>query len=394
MALTLVLLVGAGLLGRSFVRLLAVDPGYRTERAVVLDLSLPYPESAADKGRLVAFYDELLGRLRALPGVADVGAVNAFPLVGGNAGDGTFVILSRPDEPLTMETFERLMKDPSRTGEAEFRVASDGYFRAMGIPIKAGRPLTDADLANTPAVAVVSETLARTFWPNESAVGKFIDYEWDHMEHVQIVGIAGDVHHEGVDKEPLMEIYRPLPQFVYNTLTLVVRTTGDPAQLARPFREAVQNIDRDQPVGKLETMEALVSESLGASRLSTMLFGLFGIIGLVLASVGIYGVISYGVIQRTREFGVRMALGARPNDVRTMVVREGMVLTAIGIAVGLIGAFVLTRLMRTLLFDVTPSDPVTFVGIALVLGTVAILASYLPARRATRVDPLVALRDV
>ena len=207
------------------------------------------------------------------------------------------------------------------------------------------------------------------------------------------IGIVGDVHHEGVDKQPFMEIYRPLPQFVYTSMTIVVRTTGDPSALAKPLRDAVRSVDRDQPIGRLETMSALVDESLGTSRLSTMLFGLFGIVGLVLASVGIYGVMSYGVIQRTREFGVRMALGARPTDVRAMVVRQGAMLTAIGIGVGLVGAFALTRLMRTLLFAVTPTDPITYVGIALLLGAVALLASYLPARRATRVDPVIALRD-
>ena len=230
-------------------------------------------------------------------------------------------------------------------------------------------------------------------WPNESAVGKLIDYEWDKKLHVQIVGVAGDVHHEGVDKQPFMEIYRPLPQFVYSSMTLVVRTAGDPSAIAKPLREAVRSVDRDQPVGRLEPLEAIVSTSLGTSRLSTMLFGLFGVVGLVLASVGIYGVMSYGVIQRTREFGVRMALGARPSDVRGMVVRQGAAFTAAGIVIGILGALALTRLMRTLLFAVTPSDPFTYLAIACVLGGVALLASYLPARRATKVDPVIALRD-
>jgi predicted permease len=271
------------------------------------------------------------------------------------------------------------------------RAVTPGYFQAMGIPIVAGRPLTAADGASSPGVAVVSETLARTIWPNENAVGKFIDYEWYKMEHVQIVGVAGDVHHEGVDKQPFMEIYRPLPQFAYSTMTVVVRTAGDPSPLARSIRDVVRSIDPDQPVGRLETMSALVGSSLGTSRLSTMLFGLFGVVGLVLASVGIYGVMSYGVVQRTREFGVRMALGARPGDVRAMVVRQGATLTLAGIAIGVVGALLLTRLMRSLLFAVTASDPVTYVAIVGGLGAVALLASYLPARRATRVDPVIAL---
>ena len=379
LSLAIVLLAGAGLMIRSFTALRHVQLGFEPEHAFMAQVSIPTRKYRSDTSQ-VEFFRALEARVASLPGVQAVGAISYLPLTGDRSASD-FSVPGRPAPPKGAEPI------------GDMRAVTPGYFRAMGIPIQAGRSLTDADLANSPAVAVVSATLARTIWPNENVVGKFIDYDWGTKQHVQIVGVAGDVHHEGVDKAPFMEIYRPLSQFVYPTMTLVVRTVAEPLTLARPFRDAVRSIDREQPVGQLESMDELVGKSLGISRLSTMLFGLFGVLGLVLASVGIYGVMSYGVIQRTREFGVRMALGARQSDVRGMVVRQGALLSGIGIVIGLAGAFALTRLMRTLLFAVTPSDPVTYVGIALVLGTVALVASYLPARRATQVDPVIALRE-
>ena len=379
LSLAIVLLAGAGLMIRSFSALRHVQLGFEPSHAMIASVSIPTRKYGSDTAQ-VEFFRALESRIATLPGVRSVGAISFLPLTGERSASD-FSVPGRPTPPKGSEPV------------GDMRAVTPGYFQAMGIPIKAGRPLLATDVVNSPAVAVVSETLARTFWPNESAVGKFIDYEWGPQQHVQIVGVAGDVHHEGVDKQPFMEIYRPLPQFVYSSMTLVVRTAGDPSAIAKPLRDAVRSIDRDQPIGRLESLDAIVSTSLGTSRLSTMLFGLFGAVGLLLASVGIYGVMSYGVIQRTREFGVRMALGARASDIRGMVVRQGAILTTTGIVVGIVGALVLTRLMRTLLFTVTPSDPFTFVGIALVLGSVALLASYLPARRATKVDPVIALRD-
>src|SRR5205823_9265234 len=243
--------------------------------ALTAEVSLPTRKYRSDTAQ-VEFYRTLESRIAVLPGVKAVGAISFLPLSGQRSANG-FAVPGRPAPPKGAEPV------------GDMRAITPGYFQAMGIPIKEGRALAATDVARSPAAAVVSETLARTFWPNESAVGKFIDYEWATEEHVQIVGVAGDVHHEGLDKQPFMEIYRPLPQFVYSSMTLVVRTSGDPSALAKPLRDAVRSVDRDQPIGRLSTMSALVDESLGTSRLSTMLFGVFGIVGLVLASVGIYG---------------------------------------------------------------------------------------------------------
>ena len=207
------------------------------------------------------------------------------------------------------------------------------------------------------------------------------------------MGVASDVHDAGAGKDPYMEIYRPLAQFPYSGMTVVVRASGDPALLEAPLRNVVRSVDPNQPIAKLETMDALVSESLANGRLSMMLFGMFGAVGLLLACIGIYGVTSYGVLQRTREFGIRMALGAQPSDVRNLVVQGGAKLTLIGIGIGLVGAIVLTRLMRSLLFGVTPTDPMTYAGSVAVLALVSVVASYVPARRATQVDPVIALRN-
>ncbi|MEP6689556.1 MAG: ABC transporter permease [Gemmatimonadaceae bacterium] len=378
-ALAIVLLAGAGLMMRSFSELQRVKLGFDADRALTGYVSLPGAKYRSDTLQ-IAFFTEAERKIAAIRGVQAVGSINFLPLSGQRSASG-FTIPGRP------------IPERGQEPTGDMRAVTPGYFRAMGIPIKAGRAISDADLINSPDVTVISETLARTFWPNESAVGKYLDFEWGRTMHCLIVGVAGDVHHEGADKQPFMEIYRPLTQFSYGQMTIVVRSAGDPAALTGSVREAVRSLDADIPVSPLGPMSALVGESFGKSRLSTMLFGLFGVVGLVLATVGIYGVMSYGVLQRTREFGVRMALGARPRDVLGMVVRQGIGLTVAGMAIGLAGAFGLTRLMRTLLFGVAPGDPFTFIAIAALLGAVALVASYLPALRATRVDPVSALRN-
>jgi putative ABC transport system permease protein len=246
--------------------------------------------------------------------VEAVGAISYLPLTGLRSVNG-FNIEGRPPAK------------PGAEPAGDMRAVTPGYFRAMGIPIKQGRALTDADGMDRPAVAVVSETLTRTLFPGESAIGHYLVYDWDGPQHVQIVGVAGDVHHDGPDKEAYMEIYRPHAQFAYSSMALVVRVVGNPSQYARSVRNAVREVDRDLPLASVQPLSALVAQSLGATRLSTALFGLFGGLGMLLAAIGIYGVISYTVQQRRHEFAIRLALGASARDVVGMVVRRGAALS-------------------------------------------------------------------
>ena len=378
-SLAVMLLAGTGLMVRSFIRLSHVPLGFDPTHALTAEIVLQSHKYRSDTAA-VQFFEEAETRLAALPGVRAVGAISWLPLSGQRSAS-SFTVVGQPAPPQGQEP----------TGD--FRAVTPGYFRAMGIPIEEGRALEPSDRRDAPEVAVVSHTLARTFWPNESAVGHELRYEWDGWYTVRIVGVAGDVHHDGPRAEPFMEIYRPLEQFPYSGMTLVVRTAGNPTSLARPLRAAIRDIDPEQPIAQLRPMTDLASAAVGTTRLSTVLFGLFGGIGLVLAMIGIYGVGSYTVQQRRREFGIRMALGAQPRDVRSMVVRNGLALAGIGIAVGVAGALVLTRLMTALLFGVTPDDPVTFAWVVVALAGIAGLSAYLPARRATRIDPVMALRS-
>ncbi|HJR40437.1 MAG TPA: ABC transporter permease [Gemmatimonadaceae bacterium] len=379
MSLAFILLAGAGLMVKSFAELQQVRLGFEPRNVMVGGLSLPRSKYQNDTVRL-AFFEEVERRVAAIPGVQTVGAISFLPLSGLRSAS-SFLVEGFPAPP------------PGEEPVGDMRAVTPGYFQAMGIAIKAGRPLLVTDGAESPSVAVVSETLARTFWPNESAIGKYLLYEWFESERVEIVGVAADVHHENPAAEPFMEIYRPLTQFPYAEMTLVVRGIGDQRRLAQSIREAVHSLDPEQPVAQLRPMEELVAESVGTTRLSTMLFGLFGGLGLVLAAVGIYGVMSYTVQQGKHEIGVRMALGASPATVLAGVMRSGLTLAIAGVAIGVAGALALTRLMRTLLFGVSPGDPMVLVQIALVLAVVAAVAVWVPARRATRVDPMLALRN-
>jgi putative ABC transport system permease protein len=379
LAFAVVLLAGAGLMLRSFTRLRQVNPGFEPQHALAATIALPTSKYGQESS-VIAFYSAAEQRIASLPGVRSVGAINYLPLSGERSAS-SFHVADRPAPPRGQEP----------TGD--MRAVTPGYFRAMGIPLIAGRFLTDADDDHAPKVAVVSQTLARTFWPKENAIGKHLLYEWDGDQDVEIVGVVGDVHHTGIADEPKMEIYRPLRQFTYWGMTIVIRTTGDPLAFTGAVRSAVREVDRDQPIARLQPLETFVAQALGKSRLDTMLFGTFAGLGLVLAVVGIYGVISYGVSQRTHEIGVRVALGARSGDVLRLIVRRGARLALIGVGIGLVAAFALTRLMRSLLFAVSPSDPMTYAAIIVLLVTVALVASWLPARRAARIDPLAALRQ-
>jgi putative ABC transport system permease protein len=377
-SLALVLLAGAGLMVRSFAALAHVDLGFRSEHVLTARLSLPsrkYPTDTA----VAQFFRNADARIAAIPGVQAVGAINMMPLTGQRSVQ-TFTVEGRP------------APEPGTEPAGDMRSITPGYFRAMGIPIKAGREFTGDDGIGRPQVGIVSETLARTLWPNESALGHFLLYDWDSPQRVEIVGVAGDVHHDGPDKQPYMEVYRPVAQIAASGMTLVVRVAGDPASYGSALRGAMREVDRDVPLAEVQPLSALVSRALGSSRLATALFGLFGGLGLLLAGIGIYGVMTYTVQQRRHEIGVRLALGASPRSVLAMVVRRGAALSLIGIVIGLAAALAASGLMRKLLFGVPPHDGVTFGAIALLLAAVGVVAAYVPALAATHVDPVSVLR--
>jgi putative ABC transport system permease protein len=378
MALALVLLASAGLMVRSFSALQAVRLGFDPAHALTASIVAPRAIYRSDS-LVVGFYGLVEARVSTLPGVEAVGAISFLPL-GGNRSASGFNVEGRPPAASGAEP----------TGD--MRAVTPGYFAAMGIAITAGRGFTDRDGFESPKVGIISETLARTMFPGENPVGRFLLYEWAEMERVEIVGVAADVHHDAVDTAPYMEIYRPLPQFPYSAMALVVRGGGDPSALVPAVRGALREVDPNVPLAQVRTMVDLVGQSLGRSRLSTTLFAMFGGLGLVLAAVGIYGVMSFLVQQRRHEMGVRMALGASAGMVRALVVRRGAYLAAAGIIAGTLGGLAATRLMTRLLYKVTPGDPWTFVATAAILGAVGLVASYLPARAATKVSPVSALR--
>jgi predicted permease len=378
MSLAVVLLTVAGLMVRSFAALQQVDLGFRPKGVLTGRLSLP-PLKYKNDTAVVQFFQAADSRIAALPGVQAVGWISYLPLTGLRSVQG-FNIEGRPAAL------------PSAAPGGDMRAVTPSYFAAMGIPIREGRAFTAADRMDTPDVAVVSQTLARTFWPGSSALGHYLLYEWDRPERVRIVGVAGDVHDDGPDKQAYLEIYRPHSQFAYNSMALVVRGAGDPTAYAMPVRNAIRELDRDLPLAAVEPMTALASRAVSATRLSTVLFGLFGILGLVLATIGIYGVMTYSVEQRRHEIGIRIALGASSRDVVRLLVWRGLSLSIAGVAIGSVAAVIASGLIRKLLFGVPPRDAPTFLAIAALLVAVGMLAAWVPGRRATRVDPISVLR--
>ena len=379
-ALALVLLVGAGLLMKSFIRLQGIDPGFERENVLTMVMRLPggkYQEDA----QMVAVYREVGERLRSLPGVRDFGMVNYLPLYGGLGARASFTIDGRP-EPA----------DGELPG-ADVRVTDAGYFRAMGISLLRGRGFTESEIADARRVVVISESMAREHFPGEDPIGKRIRVGmFLEPPSTEIIGVVADVRYESLVDEAYPTVYMPIPELTYPFMTLVLRTGDDPLQLAPTVRKALREIDPDQPVSDVRTLEKVMSETVARPRFNTLLLGLFAGLATLLAAVGIFGVMSYAVTLRTREIGLRMALGARPGEVLRLILKQGLLLTAIGIAIGLAGAFAMTRVLSGLLYGVGSTDPSTFAVIVLLLTLVSLLACYLPARRATRVDPLTALR--
>jgi putative ABC transport system permease protein len=380
-ALSLVLLAGAGLLLRSFSKLYGVDPGFRSDRILTMDIGLPsakYPEGTE---KPLVFYRELLARVNALPGVECAGAVNVLPLGTNFDSAGT--------EP------EGFVFDPAQMPYPERYVVTPGYLRALGIRLLRGRLFGESDNESTPLVALVSSNAAQRWWPNEDPIGRHVKvpgFDYSPQPWRTVVGVVQDVKQAGLEAPATPQIYLPHAQYRIGYLTLVVRTKSDPLNLAEEVRQQVMRADPQQAVSNIASMDQVLSDSIASRRFTAALLGTLAVLGLLLASVGVYGVISYGVSQRTREIGIRMALGARRNDVLSLVVGQGMKLLLLGVGAGAFSALLLTPVMSGLLFGVRPSDPVAFAGSAIFLGLVAMLACYIPARRAAQVDPMVALR--
>jgi len=379
-ALSLMLLVGAGLLIKSFLRLQEVKPGFNAQNVLITSISLPGAKYK-EKPQRAQFYRTLVERLKALPGVQLVGAGVNLPLGASGYGIGRAYI---PEgRPTTTE----------ESRNASFSVITPEYFQALQIPLLAGRGFTDRDSEEAPKVIVINKAMAtQSFGSPEAALGKRVTIWRDEKFLREIVGVVGDTKGDTLDRDAGAQMYVPHAQdATWGFMTLVIRTAGDAAAMAPAVRREVLSIDKDQPIYNVRTMEDVVAQSMGTRRASTLLFTVFAGAALILAAVGIYGVMAYSVTQRTQEIGIRMALGAQTGDVLRLVVRQGMVLTLIGIAVGLAGAFGLAKVIASLLFDVPATDLTTFLGIPLLLLLVALIACYVPARRAARLDPTVAL---
>jgi putative ABC transport system permease protein len=396
LAITLVLLVGAGLLGRSLLRVLSVDPGFRTDHIVTMDLVLPPADSAVDSQRRVQFLDELVARLRLLPGVQDVGGTNVLPLARADISDGTYILMKPLDAvPRDFKDFERLSHESARTGDADYCAASGGFFRALNIPLLHGRLFDDHDSRDAPHAAIISESLAREKFAGQDPLGHQIEFgnmDGD-LRLLTVVGVVGDVRSGSLETPPRPTIYvnyRQRPQAA-TRFVIVMRTAAAPAAILPAARGIVRALDPNVPP-RFSTFSQVFSASLETRRFTLALIAVFAGTALLLAMAGIYGVMAYWVARRAREIGVRMALGASAGSVLRLVLSQGMTTAAIGVAIGIAGSLALTRAMQSLLFGVSATDPLTFVGVAVVLALVAFLASYLPARRAARVDPMIALR--
>jgi len=370
--LSLVLLVGSGLLVKSFARLMEVNPGFDPDHLLTFSLGLP---SSADPAHQLAFYEQVLGGLQALPAAKSVGAVSRLPLSGGNSSR-SFNASGSADEYT-----------------ADVRVSTSDYFRAMGIPLLKGRSFSESDLGSSINVAIINDALAHNVFPGQDPIGKLLtNFGPDHLT-LQIVGVVGNVRHVGLDTIPHAELYQMLGQAQWPSMYVAIRSaTSDALSLTSAAQNVVWSVNKDVPLANLRTMQEVIANSVERRRFSMLLLTIFAAVAMLLAAIGLYGVMSYSVAQRTREIGIRMALGARRPDVLALVVKQGMTLVFLGIAGGFLLALGMTRLISGMLFGITSTDPLTFVGVAALLASVALLANYLPARRASKVDPMMALR--
>jgi putative ABC transport system permease protein len=389
-ALAIVLLVGAGLLMRSFVRLTEVDPGFSAGNVLLLEVPLSTTRYSEDH-QVLRFYDEMFRRVRSLPGVEAAGTTHSLPL-GGSDSTRPFIIADAP------------LPDPGTEPSANYSVISPDYFRTMGIPVVRGREFLETDNAGAPGVVLINQSLARRYWKDEDPVGKRLRQGAVSNESpwLTIVGVVGDVRHGGLDREPRPEMYFSYAQAAMQQsssiagnrrrITLAVRVDGNPASYADAVRREISGIDKNQPVTGVRTLGETVARSVMPQRFNALLLGIFAGLAVLLAMIGVYGVMNFAVTGRTREIGIRMALGARGADVVRMIVGQGMLLVVIGVIIGLASSFVLTRLIANLLYETSATDPVVFAIIPTLLGLAALIACYIPARRATKIDPMIALR--
>ena len=383
-ALALTLLIGAGLLIRSVARLQHLSPGFNADHLLTFDVSLPNAKYSSDTIRQ-QFFLSMLDRVSHVPGVVAAGGTTNMPFGPNNWSTGSFEV----------EGYQAGPNQPGPWGDNH--AVTPDFFRTMRVPVLQGRAFTSSDLQSSQAVAIVDEEFVRKFYHDQNPIGKRIAFgarRGKQPDWITIVGVVGHMMAEALDAKPRVQLYLPYAQRPdLPFMSVAVRTTNDPLLMARPVREAIHSVDKDMPISNVKTMDDLLESSLGQRRLSMILLGAFSAIALLLASIGIYGVLSYSVTQRSRELGIRMALGAARSRVLTLVIGQGMTLAVIGIGIGLVGALALTRLLASQLYSIRPTDPMTFMGVSLLLAAIALVATLVPALRATRVDPVVALRE-